>query len=61
MNSKMLSPKEVVDAVVVEIDSSLDQPEAEHPFAEVEIRLRLVYGGGDMMEVLDGMTHDCSP
>jgi hypothetical protein len=51
----------VVHAVVVEIDGALDQPEAELALTEVEIRLGLVDGGSDVMELLDGMGHESLP
>jgi hypothetical protein len=47
----------MVDAVVVEVDRALDQAKAEQPLAEIEVRLRLVHGGGDVVQALHGVPH----
>jgi hypothetical protein len=40
---------EVVDVVVVEVDSLLDQPEAEPVEVEIKVRLRVVDRCGDVV------------
>jgi hypothetical protein len=39
--------------MVVEIDGLLHQPKTEGTGAEVEILLRVIHGGGDVMEAED--------
>jgi hypothetical protein len=46
----------VVDVVVVEVDGALDQAEPEPVEAEVEILLRVVDGGGDVVEAKEAMS-----
>jgi hypothetical protein len=51
----------VVDAVVVEVDGALDEPETQQPLTEIEIGLGLVDSGRDVVEMLDGVTHESLP
>jgi hypothetical protein len=47
----------VVDVVVVEVDRTLDQSQAQGAAREIDIRLRFGDGGGDVVEAEDRWTH----
>jgi hypothetical protein len=46
----LVSVVEVVDVMVVEVDGLLDETEPEIAQAEIEIVLRVVDGGGDVVK-----------
>src|SRR5262245_34565243 len=55
--ARLVSIIEVIDVVIVEVDRTLDQSQAQGAAGEVNIRLCLGDRGGDVMETENGGTH----
>ncbi len=52
---------EVIDVVVVEVDGFLYQPESQRGGVEIDVRLGVIDGGGDVVESLNGGMHRVLP